>query len=277
MSKPVSLKGIWAAVIVTATLGLAASVTAQVQEEEQVYLPDLGIIIEPDQDSVIAPGLLPAGEDVELTVGKEPPGAAFIESTNELRAVLDDLSGKINDLESSLNEDVESVRIENERLRALIRKIQSTRKETEVVQALESTSSESPPVVEVKPLSAPPVSNYRDMFKAYREGLFEEVIILYSVLDKSGLGPEENTQVAYWLADANYRLGRYSEALEILDGIPLSGHELIDDTIVLQGLTYLRQGRSQEARERFQTIINQYPASDYHRLAVLTIKELNQL
>jgi TolA-binding protein len=263
--------------MVAVVFGPATALIAQPQEEEQVYLPDLGIIIEPGQeDSTTTPGTLPTMGNVELTVGKEPPGAAFIESTKELRAVLDDLSGKINDLESSLNEDVESVRLENERLRSLIRKIQSTRKEAEVVQALERASSEPPPASQEEALSAPPVSNYRDIFRAYREGLFEAVIILSSVLDKSNLSPEESAQTAYWLADASFRRGHYAEALEVLDEVPISDHELIDDSIVLQGLIYLRQGRPQEARDRFQTIISQYPASDYHRLAELTIKELNQ-
>ncbi|MFB0515071.1 MAG: tol-pal system YbgF family protein [Candidatus Neomarinimicrobiota bacterium] len=47
--------------------------------------------------------------------------------------------------------------------------------------------------------------------------------------------------------------------------------------MILQGLIFLRQNKPQEALARFQAIIDQYPSSEYYRLAELTIKELNNL
>lgn len=237
---------------------------------------DLGIIIEPDrQDSAAQANPLPTGDDVGLMVGKEPPGAAFIESTKELRLVLDDLSGKINTLENSLNQDVEAVRLENERLRELIQKIQTSRKENEVSQAVQSVSDEVVPSPEEPTHSSLPDNpNYHHVLQAYRAGFLDDVILLSQALDESTIGREEHIQVAYWCADAHFRRGQLDEALQVLEEVPTANHELGDDAIVLQGLIYLRQGKSREARSRFETIISQYPASDYLRLAELTIKEL---
>jgi len=253
---------------------LVVWLVAQNEQEENVYLPDLGIIIEPDQgDSSSGSG------NVDLMMGKEPPGADFIESTKELRAVLKDLDGRIDTLDSTLNLDVEAVRLENERLRALIRKIQATRKESEVTtqtredELLETTS---PPIIEAGIMPAVEPS-YRAIFLAYGAGRFEEVLLLSDAIDGSVLGEDESIQIGYWRADAFFRLGHFEKAQVVLGKLPASGHELVDDAIVLQGLIYMRQGRPQEAKSRFELIVSRFPSSEYLRLAELTIKELNHL
>jgi len=267
------------AVILGLSLGPTHDLAAQEQQED-VYLMDLGIIIEPDADDdstslTDSPLIL---EEVGLMVGKEPPGAAFIESTRELRAVLDDLSGRINDLESSLDEDVEAVRLENERLRALIRKIQADRKEAEVTQAVAETQAEESPAPEAAEHARLPENpGYHHVLQAYRAGLFGDVVRLYQAIDESALSPEEGVQAAYWCADACFRRGAFDEAHGMLEKVLSSEHELRDDAMILQGLIYLRQGRPAEALARFEAIVSQYPASEYHRLAELTIKELNAL
>ncbi|MFB0516599.1 MAG: tol-pal system YbgF family protein, partial [Candidatus Neomarinimicrobiota bacterium] len=237
--------------IVTAPAGLVVAVmlailpytgaglAAQDQQDEDLYLMDLGIIIEPgDQDSVTWRDSLSVMEDVDLMVGKESPGAAFIESTKELRAVLDDLSGRINELENSLNQDVEAVRLENERLRALIRKIQANRKENEVSQAVAETLEEEISVTGAAAAVVPLPENpgYHHVLQAYRAGQFEEVVLMCQALDQSSLSPAEAVQVAYWCADAYFQRGLFDKALESLDKVSASDQELGDDAIILQGL-----------------------------------------
>jgi len=268
-----------AALVLAVSFGPGGALAAQDKQEEDVYLMDLGIIIEPGRgDSDAWVDSLPAMDDVGLMVGKEPPGAAFIESTRELRSVLDDLGGKINALESSLNQDVEAVRLENERLRTLIRKIQTSRKENEVPQTVRSAPDEvdpSPGWSARSPLPDNP--GYHHVLQAYRAGRLEDLIRLCEVLDESTLSPEERIRVAYWCADAHFHRGQFDEALLVLEKVPAADRELGDDAIVLQGLIYLRQGKPREALSRFQTIVSQYPASEYLRLAELTIRELKHL
>ena len=266
-----------AGLLLVAVAALPLGAQEKDRASEDVLMMDLGIIIEPDRrdSSGSHTGDSAAGEVVNLMVGKAPPGAEFIATTRELRSALDDLSGQISSLENSLNQDVEAVRLENERLRSLIRKIQTTRQEeaaSKVAQRLEVQAAPGPSVASPARAGRPV---YRQILEAYRAGAYQEVSHLCPELDSPALSGAQATQVAYWWADALFRLGRFDEALSRLEPVAASGGELADDAIVLEGLIYLRQGRSGEARSRFETIASQYPASEYHRLAELTIRELH--
>lgn len=257
--------------LVSASVKLAA----QDPSSKDVLKLDLGIVIEAaGRDS--ADGDEPE-RDVSLSVGKAPPGAEFIATSRELRSTLDALSGQILSLETSLNQDVEAVRLENERLRSLIRKIQTSRKEEEAAQAAERLEEENYPTE--PPAPAPGWSErpgYRQVMQAYRNGSYRETAAMCAALDKSALLPVQATQVAYWWADALFREGQFEDALLILQPLAAASAELGDDAIVLAGLIYQRQGKPGLARSRYQDIVSRYPASEYYRLAQLTLRELNE-
>ena len=260
--------------------GPVRNLPAQSQQEDGIYLPDLGIVIEPEShDSSVISGRVAAGAEVDLLVGTAPPGAAYIETTKELRTVLDDLSGKISELEGSLNNDLDAVRLENERLRTLIRKIQTERKEAEAIQVMENVheAEEGPAQQEGVPAMLVDKPTYRDILRAYSTGQYEDVLTLSASFDEAGLDESQRTQLAYWRADACFRTGQFDTALRFLHQVLAGNHELKDDAIVLQGLIHIRQGQPQQARVYFDRIIQEYPSSTYYRLAELTIKELNHL
>lgn len=260
--------------------GPIQGVFAQNQQEEGVYLPDLGIVIEPEShDSSVVAGRAAAGEEVGLLVGTAPPGAAYIETTRELRTVLDDLSGKITELEGSLNNDLDAVRLENERLRSLIRKIQTERKEAEATEVMESAQEVEGEPGQYEEMLAflPAVPTYRDILRVYSAGRYEDVLTLSAAFDETGLDGAQRTQLAYWRADACFRTGQFDTALKFLQQVLTENHELKDDAIVLQGLIHIRQGQPKQALVFFNQIVQDYPSSTYYRLAELTIKELNHL
>ena len=248
------------------------------QSEEDLYLLDLGIIIESrGGDTTYADEALPAADDPDLIIGKAPPGAEFIASTRELRELLNDLSLRINDLEQSLDQDVEAVRLENDRLRSLIRKIQHERSQWETEGIPEIAPAGEPADQDVLMGAASVQPTYRDIMSAYQLGRYEDVLLMRGYLDEGLLTAQQQIQVAYWCGDAYFRLGQLEEATQLL--LPLEGvsHELQDDTLILLGLISLRQGDRGAARGRFQTILDDHPGSDYYRLAELTIKELANL
>ena len=241
---------------------------AMAQEDGDVYLLDLGIVIE--SDSLAGD----TASTVILSVNKASAGAAYVESTRELRSVLDELRSKIEVLENSLDQDVDAVRLENQRLRTLIRKIQTERLESGALAADADRASAPAPPPEI-PLAGK--AGYRDILSAYRRGHYDRVGSLCSAIDQAELGQAKRQHVAYWCADANFRTGRYDDALAALENVTGDGGDLQDDAIILRGLIFMRQGRNSEALAQFQTVIDNYPASDYLRLAELTIKELNEL
>ncbi len=256
--------------LLTAVL-LAGLVTfSAAQEQEDVYLMDLGIVIESDNGG----GDSSASE--VLTISKAPAGAAYVESTRELRSVLDDLRSKIEVLEYSLDEDVQAVRLENLRLRNLIRKIQAERLESEALPADADQSKPEPAdLAEETAVGSDPV--YRDILVAYRDGQYVRLGRLGRRLDRSRLDPARRAQVAYWCADADFRTGAYDEALLALEDAGTDGSQLQDDVVILRGLIFIKQGQRPEALAQFQKIIDSYPNSDYFRLAEMTIKELHDL
>ncbi|MCH7858786.1 MAG: tetratricopeptide repeat protein [Candidatus Marinimicrobia bacterium] len=249
---------------------------AQDQQEEDLYLMDLGIVIEPVDPDASGVRAAQLTNDIRLMVGKGPAGAAYVASTKELRHLLEDLSQKINHLENSLDQDMEAVRLENARLRALIRKIQTQRQTAEGPPPKDGSPPGSSLTVEAaRAVPIPDQPSYQHVFKAYRAGRYDQVLALCRQVDRAASTPDEGVQLGYWCADAYYRTGQFDEALASLDKTAATDHELQDDAIILRGLILMKQGRTQAARAQFETIIQQYPTSEYHRLAELTAKELN--
>ncbi|MCH7528343.1 MAG: hypothetical protein IH972_02195 [Candidatus Marinimicrobia bacterium] len=240
------------------------------QEQEDVFLMDLGIVIEP----VDSGGDSSASE--MLTIIKAPAGAAYVESTRELRTVLDQLRSKIEVLEYSLDEDVQAVRLENMRLRHLIRKIQAERLEFEALPA-DADPPRPQPGDHAVETAVGPDPDYRDILMAYRAGQYDRVGSLGRRLDRASLDPTRRAQVAYWCADADFRTGAYDEALLALEDASITGSQLQDDVVILRGLIFMKQGRQGDALAQFQKIIDSYPHSDYFRLAEMTVKELHDL
>lgn len=249
---------------------------AQNLPEDDIYLMDLGIVIEPGGQDSSGRSAARLTNDIRLMVGKGPAGAAYVASTKELRYLLEELSQKINNLENSLDQDMEAVRLENERLRSLIRKIQTQRQPAAVLQPKDDPIAGSQLTVEAaQAVPIPDQPSYHHVFQAYRAGRYDRVLALCRHVDGAASTPDEGVQLAYWCADAYFRTGQFDEALASLDKTVAVDHELQDDAIILRGLILLKQGKTQAARTQFETIIQQYPASEYHRLAELTAKELN--
>ena len=265
----------WAAVLVF--LAAVAMLGAQETGGEDVLMLDLGIIIESESpDSATQADRAAAGDEIRLMMGTAPPGATFIATTKELRSALNALSGQITSLENSLNQDVEAVRLENERLRSLIRKIQISRSEEQAAQTAARLEEQTEAgAVTVAPTSVPPQrASYRAALQTYRSGDYAATLWVSEALATANLTPEQAAQVGYWHGDALFRLGRLDEALSVLEGAISAGDDVADDAIVLEGLIYMQQGKAAAARSRFETIVSRYPASEYQRLAALTIKEL---
>ena len=258
------------------TLALTGSAVGQEDKRQDVYLPDLGIIIDSRAGST---------STTEILIGKQAASAAYMESTQELRRLLGELSTKITGLESSLDEDMAAMRLENGRLRSLIQRLQSDRERERSQRAAQVPAPAGPlpdrfvagPDVVTATRPASRSVQMSDIMAAYLAGDFAAVAGLCENIDETVLPPRQATQLAYWSADAHFRLGEFDAALLSLGAIVNEQHELWDDAIVLKGLVYLKLGRADQAREQFEAILNHYPASDYYRLAGLTVRELHAL
>ncbi|MCK4578744.1 MAG: hypothetical protein KAU50_08130, partial [Candidatus Marinimicrobia bacterium] len=194
------------------TIGLLGG---QDSDRKDLYLPDLGIIIE--DSSAAKPGADPESE-VNLKVRKGIAGAAYVESTQELRTALEELSAKITELEHSLDNDVDAVHLENERLRSMLRKLQSA--ESQPTDASTDQPAESD-LSQASDDEAAEVgaSSSQDILKAYLAGNFDGVVSLCREQEDNDLNPELQIQIGYWCANSLFRTGRFDEALLALESL----------------------------------------------------------
>ncbi|MEE9167728.1 MAG: tetratricopeptide repeat protein [Candidatus Neomarinimicrobiota bacterium] len=79
--------------------------------------------------------------------------------------------------------------------------------------------------------------------------------------------------VLYWIADCYYQMGEYGETLRTLVAIePLFRSDKQDDAMILTGLVYRQMGDEIQAIEAFANIIDNYPDSEYLKLAQLELR-----
>ncbi|MFC1480898.1 tetratricopeptide repeat protein [Candidatus Neomarinimicrobiota bacterium] len=245
----------------------------QSEESGDMLLLDLGIVIESSDSTATGS----RKNDESLNISSMPGGAAYVQSTRELRSVLDELRSQIAQLESSLDGNVDEVRLENQRLRELLSKLQ----EEDVVPVDQSDEivadlkKREVPVESPQELYQVP-TDWHEVMKAYRAGDYPAVVVLCDALPEAVPDHEQPDQVAYWCGDAYFSVGQLERALQILESITTEDSPVQDDAIILTGLILMQQGRANEARDHFQRIIDYYPESDYHRLAGLTLKELKE-
>ncbi|MCH8327759.1 MAG: tetratricopeptide repeat protein [Candidatus Marinimicrobia bacterium] len=242
----------------------------QKEESGSVYLPDLGMVIDSQPDTT---------NSVNLLMQKQATSAAYMESTKELRRMLQQLSGQIEGLESSLDEDMAAVSLENNRLRSLIGRMQADREMERANSALPHAPVTSPEPME-QAAASPAAFKAVDMgavLTAYVGGRYSEVLRLCSGIDAAELPASTATQLAYWCAEANFRLGHFDAAIMSLGGMRDNNHALKDDALVLRGMIFMKQGKRALARTQFETLINRHPSSDYLRLAEMTLREIHVL
>ncbi len=68
----------------------------------------------------------------------------------------------------------------------------------------------------------------------------------------------------YWIGEAQFQLGNYQEAVEVLNRVlQFSQSPKKDDALLMLGKSYARIKRPQEARQAFTRLIQEYPNSEY--------------
>ena len=108
---------------------------------------------------------------------------------------------------------------------------------------------------------------------AYQREDFQIAIDYFSnlVLDKSTKDIINN--VLYWMADSYQQLGDLNNAIISLEKIlkdPDSDH--VDDALIKKGLLHRRLGQTEESLIVFNKLVNNFPRSEYAKLARMEIK-----
>lgn len=269
------------------------------------FFLDLGIVIEPSTGNEEVNRLIQSPpEKVKLFINKAPSGSVYMASTKELQEALTRISYKIESLQLAFQRQTSYLKEENRELRGMItdlmEQVESPVDALAAVNEIEkplsdnveeatdhtpnTESSESPltnkPSTEklsgeVLPAKteevSPPEFNrmlYMNAVFAYQREDYKTAIRKFSDLAVEAVDDITAGNVIYWIADCYFQLGQPSEALSVLMQLEVfKESDKQDDSKILQGLAFRQLGQEEKAAAAFSEVVEQYPESEYYRLA----------
>ena len=106
---------------------------------------------------------------------------------------------------------------------------------------------------------------------------YDKAVGALSEAVKADLPINQAATAFYWIGQADYQLGKFAASQEAYDRITreLKRSDLIDSAYYGAGLAAQRQGKTQEARQRYQIVVDRYPKSDDRTNALLGLAQLD--
>ena len=276
---------------------ITAQSTATISE---VFFLDLGIVFEPSVGNESYNRIVESPtEEVAIQIKKAQSGSVYMAASSEMLASLDRINDRITLLEKSFEQKIGGLQDENKILKDMMMEINightgvtMSPEESMVENPVEllTASKEGSKLVDLKsktplvsetielPISAPviPSFNQQDYMAgvfAYQREDFPMALDYFSnlVLDKSTKDIINN--VLYWMADSYQQIGDFNNALISLEKIlidPDSDH--LDDALIKKGLLHRKLGQKEESLIVFNQLVNNFPKSEYAKLARMEIK-----
>ncbi|MCS5615618.1 MAG: tetratricopeptide repeat protein, partial [Candidatus Marinimicrobia bacterium] len=261
----------------------------------EIFFLDLGIVIEPSIGNESYNRIVEAPtEEISFQIKKAESGSVYMAASSEMLASLDRINDRITLLEKSFQQKIGGLQKENQNLKDMLMDINSGPPAVPVEPGqsmvenpveLSTASKEDPKPMDTE-LKTPLVSetvelpvvtpeipsfshqDYMSGVFAYQREDFPMALDYFSnlVLDKSTKDITNN--VLYWMADSYQQLGDFNNALISLEKIledPDSDH--IDDALIKKGLLHRKLGQMEESLILFHQLVNNYPSSEYAKLA----------
>jgi len=276
---------------------ITAQSTASISE---VFFLDLGIVIEPSVGNESYNRIVESPtEEIAFQIKKAESGSVYMAASSEMLASLDRINDRIALLEKSFEQKISGLQDENKILKDMMMDInightavtmspEQSMAENPVELLTESNEDLKPVDLESKtplvseivemPVITPviPSFNQQDYMAgvfAYQREDFPMALDYFSnlVLDKSTKDIINN--VLYWMADSYQQIGDFNNALISLEKIltdPDSDH--LDDALIKKGLLHRKLGQTEESLIVFNQLVNNFPRSEYAKLARMEIK-----
>ena len=220
-------------------------------------------------------------------------------ASSEMLASLDRINDRITLLEKSFQQKIGGLQEENQNLRDMIMDINTGTpvvhvdpeppiSENPVELSTASEEDVRPVDTELKrpfvfetvewPVGIPTIPSFSQQdymagVFAYQREDFPVALDYFSnlVLDESTKDIINN--VLYWMADSYQQIGDFKNALITLEKIlkdPDSDH--VDDALIKKGLLHRKLGQTEESLIVFNQLVNNFPRSEYIKLARMEIK-----
>ena len=272
---------------------ITAQSTASISE---VFFLDLGIVIEPSVGNESYNRIVESPtEEIAFQIKKAQSGSVYMAASSEMLASLDRINDRITLLEKSFEQKISGLQDENKILKDMMMDInightavtmspEQSMAENPVELLTESNEdlkpvdleSKTPLVSETVELPVIPSFNQQDYMAgvfAYQREDFPMALDYFSnlVLDKSTKDIINN--VLYWMADSYQQIGDFNNALISLEKILIDpDSEHLDDALIKKGLLHRKLGQTEESLIVFNQLVNNFPRSEYAKLARMEIK-----
>ena len=266
------------------TLIIICSLSAQETPLSEIFFLDLGIVIEPANNSETYSRFVEKpSKEVSFKIKKVKSGSVYMASSKELLSTLGRINNRIEQLENSFKSDMAILRQENGQLRQSL--VELKRVKTKPAQpAIVSNRPVKNSKKDIKPSAEKPISKttldfnpsiYMAGVFAYQREDYQTALDKFSILHLKGAPKKTIENILYWTADSYQQTGQYEKALSLLNKITVTGGLRIDDALVKKGLLHRKMGNESLAIIAFGNVVSQYPESEYFRLAKMELKKVD--
>ena len=261
---------------------------AQATPGSEIFFLDLGIAIEPPSGSEnYSRTIDKPSEEVTFKVKKVESGSVYMASSEELIASLNRLNSRIEQLESSFNDEIVSIRQKNDNLQKMLADVSSKLTKQQIDFAASKNHSElltakAPDTNQINISVLNISSNKKDAFdrSLYMSGVFAyqsedygSALEKFSMLNFEELPNNTFENILYWMADSYQHTGQYKEAFGLLNKLTAVGKNRIDDALIQMGLLHKKMGQDELAEAAFHDVVAFHPNSEYIRLAQMEINK----
>ena len=261
---------------------------AQTTPASEIFFLDLGIAIEPSSGSESYSRTIDKpSEEVTFKVKKVESGSVYMASSEELIASLNRLNDRIEQLESSFNDEIVSIRQKNDNLQKMLADVSSKLTRQQINYAAsknhsELLSSKTPDTNQINISVLNISSNEKDVFdrSLYMSGVFAYqsedyglALEKFSMLNFEEIPNNTFENILYWMADSYQHTGQYKEAFGLLNKLTTVGKNRIDDALIQMGLLHKKMGQDDLAEAAFHDVVAFHPDSEYVRLAQMEINK----
>ena len=274
--------------IVLLTVSISAPLKAQTAPGSEIFFLDLGIAIEPSSGSEkYSRTIDKPSEEVTFKVKKVESGSVYMASSEELITTLNRLNDRIEQLETSFNTEIVSIRQKNENLQSMLADVSSklTKQQIDFAAAKkqsEISKNKSPDTNQINISVLNISSNNQDAFdqSLYMSGVFAyqnedygSALEKFSMLNFEEVPSNTFENILYWMADSYQHTGQYKEAFGLLNKLTTVGKTRIDDALIQMGLLHKKMGQNDLAEAAFHDVVAFHPESEYVRLAQMEINK----
>lgn len=274
--------------IVLLTVSISAPLKAQTAPGSEIFFLDLGIAIEPSSGSEkYSRTIDKPSEEVTFKVKKVESGSVYMASSEELITTLNRLNDRIEQLETSFNTEIVSIRQKNENLQSMLADVSSklTKQQIDFAAAKkqsEISKTKSPDTNQINISVLNISSNNQDAFdqSLYMSGVFAyqnedygSALEKFSMLNFEEVPSNTFENILYWMADSYQHTGQYKEAFGLLNKLTTVGKTRIDDALIQMGLLHKKMGQNDLAEAAFHDVVAFHPESEYVRLAQMEINK----